>query len=443
MQRKKLPALLCSLCFCMLLGGCAFSTPAEKLYRLPKLPAEYESLELRIEEILAQGAEHVAPTSGSRLQSVQMVDLDADGSEEALAFFRKTSDEKPMKIYVFKAVEKSYEQYALIEGTASSLYSVDYNDLNGDGSSEIFIGFKSGTGLQVLSVYSLKNGVSVPLLTTVYSRYTIFDAESDRQPELAVFYGDEEGMCTVDCYLSGETELRRISSVKLAFSDAELRAVESGALASGEPALFATGIAEDSIAITSILTLKEDGNYKTLKKVGDEGGEVFRFLDLYPTDINSDGIVEIPEPNVFPTSDLEGEAYYRINWRQYDASGASETVYRSFHNNADGWRLALKESWDGVITLRRKASAEENSVTFLLLRHDGEAVPFMAVHTITGEAREVRASRGGRFVLARQVDTVYAAEFLEGNGLIAEAMDEQELRDSFALLVSEWTTGEN
>ena len=32
-----------------------------------------------------------------------MIDLDGDGSEEAVAFFRRTSDKKPMKIYIFKA----------------------------------------------------------------------------------------------------------------------------------------------------------------------------------------------------------------------------------------------------------------------------------------------------------------------------------------------------
>ncbi len=53
---------------------------------------------------------------GSNLQSVQMIDLDGDGSEEAVAFFRRASDKKPMKIYIFKADGDSYERYAVIRG---------------------------------------------------------------------------------------------------------------------------------------------------------------------------------------------------------------------------------------------------------------------------------------------------------------------------------------
>ncbi len=441
-MRKNIALLLGALCL-VLLTGCAFSTPAEELYRLPRLPAEYESLESRIEEMLASGAEYAAPTAGAHLQSVQMVDLDGDGTQEAIAFFRKSTDEKPMKVCVFKEVDGSYGQYALIEGTASSLYSVEYHDLTGDGSSELLIGYRSGTGLQVLSVYSLALGTPTPLLTTVYSRYTLFDADDDGRQELAVFYADEEGRAAADCYACSETQLKRIAAMPLSFAASELRSVVSGALADGESALFVTGVSEGGVAVTDILTLTQDSGHRTLRRVGDSLGEVFWFMELFPEDMNGDGVVEVPDPVVFPTNDLEGEAYYRIDWRQYDASGASQTVHRSFRSAADGWQLALKECWDGAITLRRTVSAEENSVTFLLLGEEGERIPFLSVHAITGEAREVRATRGERFVLARQVETVYAAEFHEGNALVPDAMDEQELRDSFSLLVNDWTVGDN
>ena len=112
-----------------LLTGCGLSVQADDLYALPRLPAQYESLEMEINALLAAGAEHAAPSSGSNLQSVQMVDLDGDGVEEAVAFLRKAADVKPMKIYFFKSDGGSYRQMALIEGTASSIYSIAYADL--------------------------------------------------------------------------------------------------------------------------------------------------------------------------------------------------------------------------------------------------------------------------------------------------------------------------
>ena len=69
----------------LLLSGCMLSASVEDLYALPQLPGEYRDLSQQIDEILASGAEYTSPSSGTNLQSVQLVDLDGDGNEEALA----------------------------------------------------------------------------------------------------------------------------------------------------------------------------------------------------------------------------------------------------------------------------------------------------------------------------------------------------------------------
>ena len=69
-------------------------------------------------------------THGSQLAETDFtVDLDGDGVEEAVAFFRKATDERPVKIYFFRSNGDSYERMALIEGTASSIYSITYLSL--------------------------------------------------------------------------------------------------------------------------------------------------------------------------------------------------------------------------------------------------------------------------------------------------------------------------
>ena len=88
----------------------------EELYALPELPERYTALNKQLSAIQESGAEYAAPVSGSNIQPVQMVDLDGDGREEALAFFRQSDGEKPLKIYVFSDNGDSYAQTAVIEG---------------------------------------------------------------------------------------------------------------------------------------------------------------------------------------------------------------------------------------------------------------------------------------------------------------------------------------
>ena len=216
--------------FSLLLSGCMFTTPETSLYRLPKLAGEYESLESQIDALLTNGAEYAAPTSGSNLQSVQMIDLDGDGSEEAVAFFRKATEERPVKIYFFRSNGDSYEQMALIEGTASSIYSITYYDLDGDGRREILVGFKSGTELQVLAVYTLRGSEPLNLLTTAYLRYAGSDLTGDGRQELTVLYSGEENRCMADCYTWDDRELSCISTLELSFSASELSRVAACAL---------------------------------------------------------------------------------------------------------------------------------------------------------------------------------------------------------------------
>ena len=51
-----------------------------------------------------------------------------------------------------------------------------------------------------------------------------------------------------------------------------------------------------------------------------------------------------------------------------------------------------------------------------------------------------RIGSGGSFVLAQQVDAVYAAEI---GSKWSVQLDEQSLRERFSLIMAEWTMGDN
>ena len=162
MQRaKKWAALLLMMSLSLVLAGCAMpklTLDPEELYALPELPARYTTLNQQLNAIQESSAEYAAPVSGSNIQPVQMVDLDGDGREEALAFFRQSDGEKPLKIYVFTDNGNSYTQTAVIEGSGLAVYSIAYSDMNGDGRMEIIVGWRVSMDLQALTVYALEPG---------------------------------------------------------------------------------------------------------------------------------------------------------------------------------------------------------------------------------------------------------------------------------------------
>ena len=83
--------LLAALLFC--LSGC-YSGNIDQYFSLPMASEEYRQLQSLIDEELASGSEYAAPIHGSYRQSVQLSDVDGDGADEALAFFRDAKDRR-------------------------------------------------------------------------------------------------------------------------------------------------------------------------------------------------------------------------------------------------------------------------------------------------------------------------------------------------------------
>jgi len=445
--KKRISALAAALLLPLVLSGCsgfAVEFDPEKLYTLPELPAKYTELNAQINAIQEDGAEYAAPTSGTNIQPVQLTDLDGDGQQEAVAFFRKAEDEKPLKIYIFSADGDHYEQSAVIEGSGASVYSVAYSDLDGDGLTELIVGWRVNAELQALSVYALTSTGPMELLRSVsYVRYANADLNGDGLQELVVLHSDEEGEGVADYYDWKEGALTLQSPARISVTMAELSQqgrLNVGRLRDGQPALFVTGVTEQSGAVTDILALRngELANIVLAEATG-VSGEIAPFCGLYPTDIDGDGRMEVPAP----VSADGAPPFQRVDWRSYGLDGTGEVVLSTYHCVEDGWYLQLPEEWVGRVQAERSGGSGESSATFYALNETGErTAAILRITALTGSGREVRATRGSRFPLSRQSSAIYTAELPEAPSW-EHAMTAEEVRTAFCLIAREWIPGDN
>ena len=447
MKRKWLFLLVAALP--LLLSGCMLSASVEDLYVLPQLPMEYKDLSAQIDEILADGAEYTSPAAGTNLQSVQLVDLDGDGNEEALAFFRSSSEESPLKIYIFRGKGDTYEQAAIINGSGTSINSIQYVDMDGNGIQEILVVWRVSAEVQTLCVYSMADLKPVQLLSSPYSKYSIVDLDEDGVQELLVVHSDEsESGATLADYYDWDGRSLLQSTAKLSMSVAELQWIQTGTLQSGDPAVFVTGrvtgVEETSRAVTDILVYRQpDLTNIVLSSSTGVSSEIFRFLNLQPTDINNDGVTEVPMPAALPGEGGD-ESYWKIYWRSYDASGTPEHQAITYHNLTDNWYLLVPEEWDGHFTVRQdNTSNTEHATTFYSVSGDRIEDELLTVYTLTGSDRESQAMKNGKTILRRQPTTVYAVRFAPGYDQWRYAIDESSFTERFSAIVTQWNMGEN
>ena len=449
MTLRKWLGLLTALALPFVLSGCMMTASVEELYALPKLPVEYQALSAQIEAILAGGAETVSPTGGANLQSVQLEDIDGDGQQEAVAFFRKNGDERPMKIYIFRTREGAYEQAALIEGSGTSIHSIRYLDMNGDGGKEVLVSWRVGAQVQALSVYKLDDLQPELLMSVAYAKYEVIDMDGDNILELVVLRGDETetGGSLADYYDWDGAGLVQRSGARLSVAVGELQWMQEGKLSDGEVAVFVTGrvagAEETSRAVMDILICREGELCNiVMDQATGVSGQIARFLNLQPADIDGDGVTEVPMPAALPTAEGEEEKW-KIYWYSYNADGVGRCRVITYHHVNDSWYLIIPDTWDGRFTVKQdNTAATERVTTFYRLRGESIYEELFSIYTLTGENREAQILRGSRSILRRQPNAVYAIRYADNYADWRYAVDPEDMVGRFNAITAQWGTEE-
>lgn len=458
---RNLLSLLLACLTAITLTGCGLKS-GEDLYQLPKASAEYESLQTCLEDILDRGLEYSAPLTGSNLQSVQLTDLDNDGTDEAIAFFRDSSAEsQSLKIYIFRQIEPNrYAPALVIEGNGTAINSVVVCQLQGgsDSMRELLISWQLSPTVYALSAYSLDNyNLTEMLSSSTYTKYTVDDLNQDGNDEIVLIQlrTSDQDSNRADYYVAEGGRMTMHNSVFLSKKLSSIDRVTCSPLPNRHTALYVTGSAlapsgevSSSTVITDILAVQEED----LINISMGKGELISSATLRSNltqeqDINSDGIIEIPIPSLVESYGQSAgkEKFYSLHWQQYDISGAFHLACSTYHNTNDGWYLMCPNHWTGHISLMRtentsSATMEHGIVFYYRGSKRDTPTPFLAIYKTTSSDRQSRfdqTQKSGRFVLRSESNAVYSAEFFDCDWDCG--LTEDTLKEQFHLIQPHWS----
>lgn len=453
----------------LLLTGC-FSQSVDELYAQPKAPDDYLKLDNKISEVLNAGGEYAAPLTGELTQKVQLQDLDGDGVQEAIAFFRVSSDERQLKICIYRESSEDYELAAMIESAGTAINVVSYQDVDGVPGKEIIVGWQQSDKLYSLAAYSIHNDQVLELMRTEYTDFQVCDLDTDGVNEIVVIHtgmGENSNRAELYDYRDGMLELDSAAPLSRNVTSLVENGVKTGYLKDGVPAVFvdAAYASSGSAApgeelsafnsatysgeghITDVFAWKNGAlrNITLNSTTGESDGTIRWYTAVSAKDINGDGILELPDPYALtdPTSSSIAVNFWAIRWLQYDINGKSSLVFTTYYNDRDGWYFILPESWEGKITVSRNdVAGGERAVIFSYWEGRGtaEPVPFLVIYALSGDNRYMRANMAGRFRLLpddTDSDTIYAARLLQSDWDCG--LDEEGVKANFALITSEWS----
>lgn len=398
--------ILCALiAVTILLTGCSMRT-IDQMYCLPKRSEGYMNLQSAVDSAMS-GLEYHAPVSGDHQQSVQMIDLDGDGTEECLAF-AKGGGEKPLKVLIFKQVDGNYVHVDTIENHGTAFEQVQYVHFSNRKGYDLILGRQlTDQMVRPMSVYSMSDGKMVQLLNTQYAHFLTPDLNDDGMKELMILRSGENSTdnAIAEIYSVHNGMVEHSQEVNLSEPVDKIKRIMVNRLADGPAAVYVASNADGNAVITDVFALL-DGVFTNVSLSNESGTSVqtLRNYYVYAEDVDQDGILELPYliPASIPGEEITDQ--HLIRWYAMDSKGSVIDKMYTYHSFANGWYLELPTQIVNSLSITQFG----NSYAFSVADELGNLTKLMTVYAFTGTEREEMAISDNRFVLYRTESTVYA-----------------------------------
>lgn len=437
--KKRIGGLL-ALALCTQLCGCMMTV--DQMYVPPRRSESYLNLQAVMDEAMT-GLDYCAPLNGENQQSVQMVDLTGDGTDEAVLYARGT-DEHPLKVFVFTQEEEQYRLLSTIESTGSAFDQVEYAQMDGEAGYEMILGRQvSDQVLRNVTVYRFAQGQPEQMMSVNYRKFLSLDLDSDGLGDLFVLRpGQEPTDCgVVELYsMAGGTTVRS-AEVGLSQPADQLKRIMTGALHGGTRAVYVASTVDQSTIVTDVYAIVQ--GRLTNVSVSNESGtgvKTVRNYYVYADDIDQDGELELPAliPMRSPDQAAANDREHLIRWYALTADGGEVDKRFTYHNYLDGWYLELSEYYVSRLCVIPVSAGHYS----FCLWEGGVQEPkeLWSVFTLTGDERSAEAVSDDRFLLTKTETVAYAARISDAGAALGITRDD--LTDAFFLIQKDWKTGE-
>ena len=396
-QWRRTIAILLALTVLLISSGCSEAAFSEDALLRPPRPTGDKA---EIQDIITAeaGGRYTLkyPQSGAYRSAITMKEY--ENKEISVALYSK---EGSPEIYV-SLISYSDNTWKCIGTYSSSAAGVDrllFADINGDGSDELFIGWKAYTPDQfALTAYSLLPDSSYEMvIDNTYTELVLEDITGDSLPEIILLsLASQKKSASATVYQYSEQEKRPISRYG-AELDPEITSftnVSVGYIDKNRKGIVLDGEKSGDLISTQILYFSQEENQIVNPLLTQADNGVFsnpttRKDTVISRDADNDGIIEVPVVTQMASSaDEDTSAICSLTtWKQLlTADDTLTTKLSTVINYNDGYYFVMPENW-------------KNSSVTALLSSDTRQLTFYVWNSKT-------TSRGDKLlVISRYTDT--------------------------------------
>lgn len=455
---KKWGYVLLALFLELALSGCNFSglNDAQALMSPPKANADQQN----IHQLLQGNRQEITfiyPKSGEYRSAVIMRDFTGDGIADALGFCA-SKDNSVEAQFLVSSGQGQWRTAAVFENTATQVDRVLFGDLNGDGISDVLIGWGSASGVTgrtaLVCAYLLgEDGQITEYSLGTYGDMTLTDFDGDGVQELFTVdkfvASEEEGgeglPATARVFAYRDGSIQEIFSANADNSITNYVSVSFGRIAHAYNGVVLDGAKADGSMTTQLFLL--DPEVDELKNIP-SGINTENYVTPFSRpstapflsrDINGDGIIDIPVTTLLPgiaDTVTPDSTSYQVDWCIYDGDNGARKVLCGLMNLNENYWFELPYGLRNKITSSNDVGKRTVTYTALVSDEKGEELllgaPLFNIRVFTRSAWDSRGETSGYEQLAVQNDLVYGIQVLTTESRYAHSIEQ--VKENFKLI---------
>lgn len=392
--------------FLIALFGFLFITtyfqPVDSLIRPPKLEGENLSIQLAFEDSIDGNYVLKQPLSGEYRSAYIFADLTGDNDNEVIVFYSKSIELGIVHMNILDKIDGEWVSIADFQSDYNDIREINFADLNGDNTKEVIVGWTvlGESYAKLMTVYQFSsddNIVISPIFTDYYSMFAVSDIDSDGNDDIISIKHTLAGNVAEYTAAMLTYENNNIHIGGTFTLDNSLSSVAAINFDSGENEnirrVFIDGYKIDGGMITDCLLWENDKD--SFQRYTVSGKSITslssRTTSVLCSDINSDGIIEVPSEEYLPniTDDNSNQnvsnlGHSLINWVKISDDKA-EIIDRHIIMSQYGYRFRFSEKWLGNVSVTN--DSRKGILTFWSVENiDGKIVrnkKLFSVMTIT------------------------------------------------------------
>ncbi len=309
MNTKKPAFIILLIILATALSGCSFlsGNPMNKIVRPPRLEGEKQALQLAFEKSVGNNMLLKSPAKGKYLSSFVTYDVDGDEEEEAFVFYVDPAAETSVRVNILNKVDGDWTSVADLKGSGSSVYEIEFEDVNLDGNMETIISWSlfDNKTTRIVSVIdftvSSTGALTFSAKANEYFTYKeLIDFDLNGYYELCVLHIDNTTE-VLQPYLkifkfTENNSVKLISELLLDPNTAAVSKIRKDIVSSDgsdTTRLFIDLLRSDFGLFTEVVVWsKKEG--KLVRLLKNPSIDTFREISINTSDIDGDGINEIP-----------------------------------------------------------------------------------------------------------------------------------------------------